>query len=185
MVNSISDWVELTTILVKRMWKRIGNYEICWQKNKIRRAAQARGSRTYAGRLLKKHRNKFGYFVANVTIDGKHYDLFHQVVALVYHGPCPEGKEVNHEDTNKQNNDPKNLKYVTHKENTDHAKKNGLWPSRIGVRNPNSKLTDSKVKKIRELYLVGKHTQQSLGDKFGVSQRMISDIVNRNNWSTI
>lgn len=42
----------------------------------------------------------------------------HQVVALTFHGPCPEGMEVRHyPDRNVTNNKPKNLCYGTKRDN--------------------------------------------------------------------
>lgn len=45
-----------------------------------------------------------------------------------------------------------------------------------GEKNPNSKLTDSQVKRIRNLYSAG-HTQVALAMKFGVTQVHISRLV--------
>ena len=44
----------------------------------------------------------------------------HQLVAEVFLGPCPKGKEVNHIDGDKQNSRPSNLEYVTASENILH-----------------------------------------------------------------
>ena len=49
----------------------------------------------------------------------------HQLVAEAFLGPCPEGHEVNHIDTDKSNNVLSNLEYVTRSENLKHAYKNG------------------------------------------------------------
>ena len=50
----------------------------------------------------------------------------HKLVGQAYI-PNPENKpQVNHIDCNKSNNNYKNLEWVTHQENTNHAKANGL-----------------------------------------------------------
>lgn len=48
----------------------------------------------------------------------KHQLKVHQVVALTYHGACPEGEEVRHwPDRDVTNNRPENLRYGTGREN--------------------------------------------------------------------
>ena len=43
--------------------------------------------------------------------------LVHQLVMLAFVGPCPEGMEILHIDSNPANNRPRNLKYGTRSEN--------------------------------------------------------------------
>jgi len=63
--------------------------------------------------------------------------------------PNPENKpEVNHINGNKWDCNVENLEWVTKKENQEHAVKLGLQKS--GTDSPNSKLTEDKVRDIRE-----------------------------------
>ncbi len=167
---------------MKIEWRRVGDYEICWKENRIRRVVPDIQNR-YAGRELKLTPDR-GYLILGVTLDGKHYSCFHQVVALAYHGLCPRGKEVNHKDGNKLNNDPKNLEYVTHKQNFEHAVKNGLrlraYPN-YGIRNGNAKLTVKKVRKIKRLARLG-WPQARIAKTFRVSAEAIWHIVHGRNW---
>ena len=55
-------------------------------------------------------------------------------------------------------------------------------PYLSGEKNPNSKLTESQVHEIRKLYKTGSFTMVQLGDKFGMSRRSISAIVNKDRW---
>jgi hypothetical protein len=71
--------------------------------------------------ILKIKKDK--YF--EIKIKGKYY-LIHRLVMLTFIGECPKDKQVNHIDGNKQNNRLENLEYITSKENTQHAWKNGL-----------------------------------------------------------
>ncbi len=158
--------IELCVIGMKRFWKRIGNYEICWRTNQIRRATPCDG-RTYVGRLLHTYVSEGGYIGVKVTIDKKHYERFHQIVALAYHGQCPKEKEVNHEDCNKQNNDPRNLEYVTRKENVEHAKKNGLMKK---------KLTENMIKEVIRLRLTSKYTVAEIEKKYQVSCETVRSV---------
>jgi DNA-binding transcriptional regulator LsrR (DeoR family) len=55
-------------------------------------------------------------------------------------------------------------------------------PYLSGEKNPNSKLTESQVQEIRKLYKTGSFTMIQLGEKFGMSRRSISAIVNKDRW---
>lgn len=52
----------------------------------------------------------------------RHFQV-HQIVADVFHGPCPRGLEVNHKNLKKRDNRYTNLEYMTPKQNTRHASK--------------------------------------------------------------
>jgi len=54
-----------------------------------------------------------------------------------------------------------------------------------GVLHHNAKLNEVKVAKIRRLYATGRYTQAVLGEKFGVDQTIISDIVRYKIWKDI
>lgn len=47
----------------------------------------------------------------------------------------------------------------------------------LGENNPGALLTNEQAKLIRELYATGKYTQQEIGERFGVSQVTVSQIV--------
>jgi len=51
-----------------------------------------------------------------------------------------------------------------------------------GTKNGNSKLTASKVRRIRNLYAAGNETCRSLAQKFGVSPPTIYNIIERVIW---
>lgn len=55
-------------------------------------------------------RKNSGYY--GVTIFRKQYYV-HRLICETFHGPCPEGYEVDHKDRDKSNNRPENLRYVT------------------------------------------------------------------------
>lgn len=86
-------------------------------------------------------RNKKGYLVTDLYSGGKRTTVrVHRLVAEEFI-PNPDNKPcINHIDGNKHNNEVSNLEWVTKKENSMHAWKNGLSkPSRgmLGKRNPN------------------------------------------------
>lgn len=79
------------------------------------------------GRELTLQHNKDGYVKIKMKcLDGVFRNvLLHQLVAKLIIGQCPEGWTVNHKDTNKDNNFPHNLEYLTRPDNIHHAIANG------------------------------------------------------------
>lgn len=105
----------------------------------------------------------------------KHMALVHRVVADAFIG-IPKSMVVNHIDGDKTNNNLNNLEVVTRSENElhkHHVLKNGNCHF--------SKLTESDVKKIRELRKTGL-TIYKLGEMFGVRPTNISEIINFKTW---
>lgn len=105
------------------------------------------------------------------------YKKLHQLVALAFLGPCPEGLVVNHKDCNKVNNNPENLEYVTRAENVAHAVRNHRFPSKKGQTNPNARLTDRQVSIIRRVWKEKKVSQNELAIITGISRHQIGLIV--------
>lgn len=59
-----------------------------------------------------------GYLRLMLHIDGVHHKRgVHQLVALAFIGPCPDGQEVRHLDNVRDNNVPSNLAYGTRSDN--------------------------------------------------------------------
>lgn len=82
--------------------------------------------------------DKTGYMRFGLKTKGgmiKHCSV-HQFVALAFIGPRPKGMIVHHIDSNRMNNSPNNLLYVTHKENHRYAVMSG--------RKSNTPLVDRK-----------------------------------------
>lgn len=90
---------------------------------------------------VRTHRNRLckGTMLMKLSLRSKHCKYLsvridnrtryvHQLVALSFLGPRPDGMQVNHKDTNKFNNAATNLEYVTQQKNIEHAIANGLWP---------------------------------------------------------
>jgi hypothetical protein len=80
---------------------------------------------------LDMHHSDRGYYVSfvhNPSVCGDKNKvkrvMIHRIVAECWHGPCPDGYEVDHRDRNPHNNDYRNLRYVTKSEqmkNRDHS----------------------------------------------------------------
>ena len=83
----------------------------------------------------------------------------------------------------------------THKDNTQDMLSKGRWrgglplghPAIVGTRNVKAKLTEDDVRKIRELWPLGKTKQDriNLSKQFGVSLVTVYRVVSRDNWSHI
>lgn len=135
------------------------------------------------GLVLRPGKNKkTGYH--HVSIRGKSYNV-HRLVAEHF-VPNPENlPEVNHKNTDKNDNRSENLEWMTQSDNKKHAVNNGVKfnprPKR-GEEAGAAKLTWEKVKKIRKLHKEGKHNQPMLGRMFNVTQANINCIVNNKTW---
>lgn len=117
--------------------------------------------------------DKDGYF--RVALDYKKYYI-HRLVAWEFH---PETRDINlvidHIDCNKQNNDYRNLEWVTSKENTHRAIANGLR-NNIGEKNNLNKYPEKIIKYIFELLAEGKDNIEILRILLSLKDDPISSI---------
>mmetsp|Transcript_37581 Transcript_37581/g.89734 ORF Transcript_37581/g.89734 Transcript_37581/m.89734 type:complete len:397 (+) Transcript_37581:115-1305(+) len=114
---------------------------LCWLRCQIRLASEERTGTwqvssfgrvktlqevIHHGRL-----SDYGYRAANIK--GKSYCV-HRLVARAFHGPPPTAQhtQVNHLDSNRENNCVSNLAYVTPSENANHARAARSWTRRGG-----------------------------------------------------
>lgn len=88
-------------------------------------------------------------------------------------------REVNHKDGNKQNNNIDNLEIVTHKENSQHAHRNGLASTPII-----SKLSEEQVRDIHRRIQAGV-VQRRLAEEYNVSPSLITQIKQGDCWPHI
>lgn len=151
------------------------------------------------GRILKPYTLPSGYRQVTLCSSSqrKNYTV-HRLVALAFI-PNPDNKrEVNHKDTDKQNNCISNLEWNTSSENHKHAYAHGLMkppaPKRtkpVKEIKPKPKcrnraeLTEQDVIKIRKLAATGEYTHEKLSIMFGVHRRTISYIVQRKTWADV
>ena len=106
-----------------------------------------------------------------------HCFRIHRLVGLAFI-PNPFNKpEINHIDCNKLNNHYANLEWVTSKENTEHAYKNGLITIYTGEDASNAKLTNDQAEQIRRLYNTGIYTHAMLADMFNVNRSVITSVL--------
>ena len=142
------------------------------------------GNRCYLSddwRQCKAAPNPKGYLQFILCFNGtRRVGIIHVLVCEAVYGPCPPGLEVCHNDGNPLNNHDWNLRYDTHKNNTSDKVKHGTY--RNGEDITSAKLTWTKVREIRAKYASGNYLQASLEREYGMSNGMVSRIVNNLIW---
>ena len=128
-------------------------------------------------RPLRPGRQNSGYWIVALHRHGsQHTRTVHRLVWEAFHGPRPDGMEINHRNGDKADNSLANLELVTSSGNKAHARSIGLTPART-----TSKLTPENVSEIRKALVAGE-SQSSVAARFGVRQPAISDIVTGKTW---
>jgi len=162
------------------------------------------------GKILKPGKDRKGYLVVNLYKNRKRYHKrIHRLVLEAFKPIENSNKfECNHKDGNKENNYIENLEWMTCSENHKHAHRIGLknnkdknnpfygkhhseeWKKEHsermkGENHPQSILTEKDVIEIIKLCNEGNLTQKEIGELFGVSRDIISDIKTGKSWKHI
>lgn len=160
----------------KEVWKDIPGYEGRYQassEGRIRSVTRrvrlvAHGTETTRlskGQILRPGKARSGH-VSVVLGHGAAGSQVHQLVAMTFLGPCPDGCEVCHNDGNPENNALSNLRYDTRSENIkDVIRQGGRW----------RKLNAEDVREIREMLSRG-FTGAEIARSFCISQSQVSKI---------
>lgn len=128
--------------------------------------SRGRTSRYYCVRLCRKGLQKPAYV--------------HRLVLEAFVGPCPEGLEACHNDSNTRNNQISNLRWDTHTSNVRDTVERGA--SHAGERHPMAKLTADQVVEIRRLKASSGLTLREIGRTFGVHEETVGGIVRGESW---
>lgn len=151
-------------IILRERWKPVVEFE----NYKVSNYGRIKNSH----KILKTFSYGDSYVKINLTNKDSYKKLrVHCLVARVFLGPCPQGKEVNHKDGIKKRNYVWNLEYITHLKNIEHAVCNGFM---------NTKLTKKDILLIRRF--VNFESQWRVAQRFNVSNQNISLIVNKKIW---
>ena len=173
---------------VDELWLPVVGYEMLYEVSCCGRLRSRwnRGSHTIqeAFSLLHPTVAPTGYCVVNLSQQARQrrQHAVHVLVASAFIGPPPTpNHEVNHKDGCKTNNVRSNLEWVTGSGNIQHAVRAGL--SRVGERHPGAKMTPAIVREIRAR--AGVESQSEMARRFGVSQSVISGVINRKSWAHV
>lgn len=153
---------------------RVVNYKI--KDNKDRKI-------TIYGRIKKPSKTTKGNYITYWVVlakNGKHKKHYiHRLVAEHFIKNIYNKKEVNHKDSNPQNNKADNLEWVTHDENMKHA----MRKNRIS-KGESSGMSKLNNKAIKEIYNT-KTDAKLLSIKYNVSRQTIYSVRNNISWKHI
>ena len=160
---------------MEEIWKPIIDFK---DKYEISNLGRIRNIRT--NKILKMT-NKYGNYFSIRLYDETHKrsTRIHREVAKAFI-PNPNNlPEVNHKDTNKQNNKLENLEWVTKKENIQHAIKNGKFYF-VGHKNKNKISKNGKIYQFTiDMKFVNKYNNsEDASRNTGVCSRNILHCVN-------
>ncbi len=126
--------------------------------------------------------DQHGYPGVHVSMGGENRLVsVHALVLEAFVGPRPAGQVCRHLDGEKTNNRLANLQWGTGAENWADMVRHGRAP--LGSRQIQAKLTEADVLEIRRRAKSGKYgVQRRLAREYGVSDTIISHIVNRKAW---
>ena len=114
--------------MAAEIWRPIrgfsGKYEVS-SRGRVKKIIELKNGKKEISELPQYPNNRGGYMVVHLYKDGKHKCC--QVHRLVAHAFIPNRtrhfRQVNHIDGNKTNNKVSNLRWATHKQNIQYAKK--------------------------------------------------------------
>ena len=135
-----------------------------------------------------------GYAYVSVNYMGKSrkqhkLTTIHRLVAIAFI-PNPENKpQVNHKNSNRQDNWVGNLEWVTRGENMQHAKNHGFLDRaacfRVGEDRPNANYSNDQIHRVCQMLESGNYTTRDITKETGVEYKTIYSILHRNKWKFI
>jgi DNA-binding MarR family transcriptional regulator len=175
---------------LSEIWKSVKGFEGCYEVSSYGRVRSLdrmilNKNNKYQkanGRILKGKVNKLGY-VEVVLYDKNRkasYPLVHRILTQTFISNPDNKPQVNHKNGVKNDNRLENLEWSTIKENIKHALETRL--TKVGSDRSDSKLTDSQVLEIRELFATKKYSFSELGRMFNVDGSGIGRIVKGLKW---
>jgi hypothetical protein len=139
--------------------------------------------KSLARKIILKPSEKSIYPQVNLSKGGS-YKTFkiHRLVAGAFIENHYNLEQVNHIDGNKKNNNVANLEWVTRSDNVIHAYKIGLMKKPKGELNGNSKLKETDISQIIELYNDKSWTSSEIAKSYDVSRVHVERIIRNKSW---
>lgn len=138
------------------------------------------------GKFLKDAEQGRGYRFVNISgSDGKQKTkLVHRLVAMAFLPNPNNFPEVNHKNGVRHDNRVENLEWCNGSQNMQNAIERGTF-DRKGSKHPLAKLTEEKVKLIRDVYASGKMQQKEIAEALGIHKSLVSQVTRRIIWQHI
>lgn len=135
------------------------------------------------GRELVGYIDRYGYrsiLLSHANVQ-KRFKV-HRLVCETFHGPCPEGQECAHLDSDKTNNRAGNLAWVTRSENQRHNVARGVHGGGAsGNKHHAAKLTAEIVAQARLRHERGE-SGRKLAKEYGVTSAVMSEALRGASW---
>ena len=169
-------------------WKPVLGYEDTYEVSSLGNVRRKAGSDHCPIARPRKLVPRGKYFQVILSKNGKvALKWVHRLIAESFFGPPTNAAYyVNHKDGNGQNNNVRNLEWISHAGNMKHAYDTGLRvaaPS-VGSANPNSKFTEESVIAVRCRHASGERISAIARD-LGVTKGAVWQVVHRRSWQHV
>lgn len=171
------------------IWKDIEGYEGCYQvsslgriKSLSRKKPLRNGHFCYSTEKILNQSDRRGYACVVLSKTKAKPFSVHRLVANAFVPNTENKKTVNHKNGDKKDNRVSNLEWATQSEQQLHASSIGLRNKARGSNSNLSKLTESDIKEIFNLYNSGKYYIKQIADRYKVGVNAISSILNNYTW---
>lgn len=168
-------------------WRDIKGYEGIYQVSNLGNIKALKRKRknglVYKEHLMKSYDARGGYKRIMLCDDSMNKNRFmvHRLVAMAFIENPNNLPQINHKDENPKNNNVENLEWCTCKYNQNYG---GRIERVSGENNSQHKLTEQQVREIRKTYIPHSKdfNQEKLASKYGVTRRVVHDIIYRHKW---
>jgi len=171
------------------IWRFIEGFDDKYQVSNLGRVKSLiPWSKTHTTERILRQGNLHGYYRVELYLNKKKISYgVHRLVGQAFI-PNPNNLPyINHKNGRPSENYVENLEWVTPQQNIQHAFRTGLYDleKRKGEKNSQSKLTEEKVREIRQIYDGKENSYKTLGIKYGVSNTLIKYVVKKMYWKHV